>query len=621
MANQEINKIFKYSVFSIPATILFILPSYTDPINLPKLLVLIPFAVTTMILFLFLRKYEAVGIRSKITTKVTALYLTLAASMLVSGFLGSSNYIRVLFGSFGRNNGLIYYISAIAICITLLMIFIRESEFTYLFRVISLTSLVFGSYSLIQLFELDPVSWSNPYNRVIGTLGNPNFSASILAIFSIFWFYSLYRLNNAKIIKRLLYFGIAIVLAFLSWATASIQGILVIGLGIALIGYIAIRERVSSPFVPYLFFLGGGSFLSVIFVSFLGIGPLGSILEQYTLKLRAWYAFFGLRAMIDSPWTGFGVDNYVRAFRVFRNEAFVSQYGWGLTSNNAHSTPFQIGASFGIPVFLLYCLIHLLVLYRALKIINSRESSILNSYLKGISIIWLLVFSQSLLSIEIIGLGIMNWILGALILSSAKYQEINAKVEMGTKERKAKARVLPVWTGPLTISSLLMGVAPAIPVSREDSAFQKISFTQIIDEKSKAIVEENLGKLSYLTLYYPNKVDGILINLYKADKIQEIESIIDNIYRVDPDDAYVADLKATFFQNTNQVVEEVKVREKIRRLDPWNVKLELALAQAYKKIGDAKRLQESVDKMYKLDPDSAEYQQGLSLIENQSITP
>jgi hypothetical protein len=621
MATQEINKIFKYSVFSIPATILFILPSYTDPINLPKLLVLIPFAATTIILFLFLRKYQVAEIRSKFTSKVTALYLILALSMLVSGYLGSSNYIRVLFGTFGRNNGLIYYISAIAICVILLLIVIRESEFNYLFGVISFTSLVFGSYSLIQLFDLDPVSWSNPYNRVIGTLGNPNFSSSVLAIFSVFWLYSLYRSNNVHTIKRLSYFVIAIVFAFLSWATASIQGILVIGLGIALIGYIAIRERVSSPIVPYLFFLGGGSFLSVIFVSFLGIGPLGNILEQYTLKLRAWYAFFGFRAMIDSPWTGFGVDNYVGAFRIFRNEAFVSQYGWGLTSNNAHSTPFQIGASFGLPVFLLYCLIHLLVLYRALKIINSRKSSIPNSYLKGISVIWLLVFSQSLLSIEIIGLGIMNWILGALILSSAKYQEINAPIEIGSKERKARAKPLPVWTGPLTICSLLIGLAPAVPVSREESAFQQISFTQIVDEKSKAIVEENLGELSNLTLYYPNKVDGILINLYKADKIEEIESIIDNIYRVDSDDAYVADLKATFFQNTNQVVEEVKVRERIRRIDPWNVKLELALAQAYSKIGDAKKLQESVDRMYRLDPDSTEYQQGLSLIENKSFTP
>jgi hypothetical protein len=223
MANKEVSKVFKYSVFSIPATILLVMPSYSDPINLPKLLVLIPFATTTVILFLFLRKYEGEAIRGKIAIKVPALYLALSMSMLVSGFLGSSNYIRVLFGAFGRNNGLIYYITAIAICIILLMIVIQEKEFSYLFGIISVTSLVFGGYSLLQLFDLDPVSWSNPYNRVIGTLGNPNFSSSVLAVFSIFWFYSLYRLNNVQKIKKLIYIGVALVLAFLSWATESIH--------------------------------------------------------------------------------------------------------------------------------------------------------------------------------------------------------------------------------------------------------------------------------------------------------------------------------------------------------------------------------------------------------------
>jgi tetratricopeptide (TPR) repeat protein len=344
-------------------------------------------------------------------------------------------------------------------------------------------------------------------------------------------------------------------------------------------------------------------------------------LEQYTLKLRAWYAFFGLRAMIDSPWTGFGVDNYVVAFRTFRNETFVSQYGWGLTSNNAHSTPVQIGASFGLPVFLLYCLIHLLVLYRALKIINSRESSIYNSYLKGISVIWLLVFAQSLLSIEIIALGVMNWILGALILSSTKNQETTPKVEMVKKERKIKANPLPAWTGPLTICSLLIGVAPAIPISQEEIAFQNISSIQVADEESKAFVAENFKKLSKITLYYPGKLDRISINLIKSEMNKELESIINSLYNINSDDAYVADLKATYYENTNQIAEEIEIRERIRILDPWNLKLELALAGAYRKIGDTKKLQESLGRMFDLDPESAEYQQGISLIDEQSIIP
>ena len=619
MLIKEPNPAFKYVTYSIPATILIIAPGLTDPINVPKLMALLPIAFSAIVLFFALMKYGKTREKGKSDKIVLALYITLALAMLISGFIGSQNYIRVLFGTTGRNNGLLYYFAAISLALVLMYLVIQEREVSYLHKVLIWTSIPFAVYCTLQFLDLDPVDWNNPYSRVIGTLGNPNFSASALAIFSVFWLYLFFRSVGQKLKNRALFLLPCLAMVFLSWSTESVQGLIVFTLGAALILYMLVREKYSSSFIPYLFFIGGGLALAIVFTSFLGAGPLGGTLEQYTLKLRFWYASFGIMAMLDSPLTGVGVDNYISAFRIFRTEDFVLQYGTSLSTNNAHSTPAQVGATLGLAVFLLYCLLHLLILFKALQVINSRDASKL--YLKGVALMWILVFSQSLLSIEIIGLGIMNWVLGAIVLSatSMKISDENRKeVPAGKKER---TQSLPAWTGSLTITSLLVGSIILIPVSREDKAFQNLSFIQVADEQSQAIVRQEYGKLSSLTFFYPNKVDGIAANLLRANMSSEVEELVQNLYRVDMNDAVAADLLATYYGKTGQTLKELEVRERIRALDPWNPNLELSMARAYAASSQPVKLQESVDRLKSIAPLSEQYQQALSLLKEPLSNP
>lgn len=619
MPNRELNPAFKYAIFSIPATVLFIAPGYTDPINLPKVLLLLPFTISAIVLFFALKNYRKSRVNSKSDKFLLAIYSLLALAMLASGFLGSQNYIRILFGATGRNNGLIYFLAAISLAVVLMRLVIQELEVRYLNRVLIWSSLAFAFYCAMQFFDLDPVAWDNPYSRVIGTLGNPNFSASALASFAAFWLYLFFRADGQKLNVRALFIPPALTMVFLSWSTESIQGLMVFALGASLIIYMAIREKYSSSLIPYLFFLGGGLVLAIVFTSFLGIGPLGGTLEQYTLKLRGWYASFGIIAMLDSPLTGVGVDNYVTAFRTFKSEEFVLRYGSELTTNNAHSTPAQIGATFGLAVFLLYCLLQLWILLRALKVISSRDTS--QFYLKGVALMWILIFSQSLLSIEIIGLGVMNWVLGAIVLSATSIRANPENLEEIRTGKKQRNQSLPAWTGSLTIASLLIGSILVVPVSREDKAFQNLAFIQVADEQSKAIVRQEFEKLSNLTLLYPNKIDAIAANIFKAGMSSELERVAENLYRVDKNEAYAASVLATYYQNTGQVNKELEIRERIRVLDPWNSKLELSLARAYAASGQIIKLQESVDRLKSIAPLSEDYQQALSLLKEPLVNP
>jgi tetratricopeptide (TPR) repeat protein len=166
-----------------------------------------------------------------------------------------------------------------------------------------------------------------------------------------------------------------------------------------------------------------------------------------------------------------------------------------------------------------------------------------------------------------------------------------------------------------------VGAIPSIQVSREDRAFQNVSFIQITDEKSKDVFRQEFAKLSNITLFYPNNVDRIASNLFQADMSLELQKAVENLYRVESKDAYTAELIATYYKNTNQFSKEIEIREKLRSLDPWNLKLELALAQAYSTVSNMSKLEESVNRIKSLAPESPEYQEALLLLKPTTDNP
>ena len=234
---QEIHPAFRYALLALPATVLLIIPSFGDPINLPKVLALVLFSFTSAVHYLALHKNTTKKVETRELRIYLALYLLLAVTMLVSAFLGSQNYIQILFGTTGRNNGLIYYLSALVIVLVILRLIIGVREVAYVYRILIWTSLPFAIYSAMQYLDLDPVAWNNPYSKVIGTLGNPNFSASALAIFSVFWLYMFSRSSSKNLALKLSMLIASLIMVFLSWSTESLQGLVVIGLGFALVGY------------------------------------------------------------------------------------------------------------------------------------------------------------------------------------------------------------------------------------------------------------------------------------------------------------------------------------------------------------------------------------------------
>lgn len=617
MASIEVNPISKFGFLSIPATVLIVLPQFTDPINLPKLLVLVGVTFCVTVLFLSLRQQLVRSLKNPFETFAFGIYIALIVSITISSFAGSDNYIRVLFGTFGRNNGLLYYLCAITLSILLFRTAITQYDLYYLTKVIDWTSILFAIYCLVQLLNFDPINWINQYNRVTGTLGNPNFASAMLAMFSIYWAHKLLTLKEKKsdnLGKQ--FFAISafsISLALLSYSTESLQGPVIISVGILVLIWIFLMSYSKQSWVVKLIPIFGVLGIAGAFLTFLGFGPLGDNFEQYTLKLRSWYAFFGFKAMMDNPLFGVGVDNYIYAFRKYRTEEFVFQYGNQLSSNNAHSIPFQIGATFGLPVFIFYCALQFLVLYRSIAILSSREKNL--TYVRNISIVWILVFFQSLLSIEIIGLGIINWILGAIILSAPRLPLESGKIRSKFNSPEvAKARPLPPWVGALTLASFSVGIIPSIILAREESAYAIVTQLRPQGEEEKIFIEKKYTELSNFSFWDPTKVNRLLPALYSAGLDSEAENLIFSIYKVEPKDAYVNDVVATYYQNSGDYKKEIEFREKIRELAPLDFRLEGILARAYFDAGETPKLRGSVDRLKELAPESDEYSNSVKLL-------
>ena len=62
---QEIHPAFRYALLALPATVLLIIPSFDDPINIPKVMALVVFAFTSAVLYIALRK----SVHKKIETR------------------------------------------------------------------------------------------------------------------------------------------------------------------------------------------------------------------------------------------------------------------------------------------------------------------------------------------------------------------------------------------------------------------------------------------------------------------------------------------------------------------------------------------------------------------------
>jgi O-antigen ligase len=421
-ANREIQKLL---IFAAVVTLAITPTINHDPINQIKLFILVVMAgyfILDFTKFIFKNPYtlyENKSDRRIISFFRLALPLMISIKLL-SDVLNKGNIFQQLFGSFGRNNGLLAYIALAVIFGAATNLSLKAGLSKEITRLFVWLSLILVSYGLLQIFNLDPVDWKVLYNPIMLTLGNPNFSSSILGMLFCFLFPQTLS-NDIKSRQRFFILVLCLAITYVTIKTDSLQGLILIALG--LIGSIVIKtwyllkiKRWLNLTVAFFVFI-----FSMLACGAFGIGPLSSSLKQQTLLIRVEYWRTALAMWRDNFWFGLGSSSYGDYFRSYRDERSFELLGPKVGSSSAHNVLLDHLASSGIIVFLIIFSIQLLPLGVAIRrlIVNTQYDSIF----VGITLFYLAYLFQAQISIDNLGLAVWGWLFGGLALGGAIYKE------------------------------------------------------------------------------------------------------------------------------------------------------------------------------------------------------
>jgi O-antigen ligase len=450
---------------------LIVTPQFNlDPINLPKFLLLVVFSGA---LIGYLK-----GEIFKIPTDLKIASISFVLSMLITFFLSGAPFLGQFYGDFGRNTGLLTYFSLVIIFLSAVVV--NRSGFSEKIIIVMIGS---GSlvvmYGLIQWADLDPVDWANPYNKILGTLGNPNFASAFFGFTVIACLAYIFDQNQSNT-QRLPLALLALLALFLIIKSDATQGLMLTLLGVTLLFYLRFLKEKKNFVVTFTYIC---TFFICGFLAILGLlqrGPLGTLLYQESVTYRGDYWRAGWKMLWANPFTGVGMDNYGDWYRASRTLEATERRGPDVISNSAHNVFLDLASNGGFPLVLSYLMIVSLVARSAWKLV-SRNSGY-DKVASALVVIWIAYVLQSIISINQIGLALWGWLLGGTIIGYEKFGEVEL-ARLKRKESTKDFRSIPpsyVLTSALSmLIAALLGLGPVIKDASYISAVKKGDFVAI----------------------------------------------------------------------------------------------------------------------------------------------
>ena len=451
------------------AATLLVTPLWSlDPINPIKMLVVVP--VGFMSLGLILANRTSVG-WSKYKVVLGLISAFVVWQVLVVLISGGEIY-QQLFGSNGRNTGLITYVAFSFIFIGSLVASSSAviNRFMDVIFIVGSASLAYG---VIQALGADPFNWVNPYSPVFGFLGNPNFQSSLLGVLGAIVFGQFFAKGLKTQFKALIVVYLLVTLYVIK-ETNSQQGFLVLALGIGVVVGLYVLQLNRSLGVAYGLLSVLGFF--AVLIGTLNKGPLASILYKDSVTYRGDYWRAGWNMTVDHPIFGVGMDSYGDWYRRSRTLAATLRRGPDTTSNAAHNVFLDISSYGGFPLLIIYVALMVLVVISAIKVL--KRSTGFNPVFVGVFAGWVAFQAQSIISINQIGLAMWGWVLSGLIIGYEINTRNAAVVEQSTKKGRVASKPAQSSAGSVValfvafVLGVLVGMPPYVASAKYKSALE-----------------------------------------------------------------------------------------------------------------------------------------------------
>jgi O-antigen ligase len=581
----------KWALFTACLMTLFVNPKLADPFNAPKLYLLI---CGTIILLGFLIFGGDNFVKSRDTSTIMVIIFICAIGIAV--LLTDVKY-QALFGDSLRQTGFIAYFGFAVYLLTVYKFFRFDSKQDFYIAIGAVGSTL-AVYGIVQYSGNDPFPWINQYNPIITTLGNPNYSAALMAILATLSFSFIF---DRQIVawQRIFFLMLTLGLVVTIYLSDARQGLLSLAIGIGF--FISLKLLKKNTVFGSISLLGLFSVSILAVAGILQKGPLERFLYKDSVSLRGHYWRAGLKMFKENIFSGVGIDSYGNYFRLYRDSNFPVRYGYDLTSNNAHNVPIQLFATGGILVGLSYLAIILLIIYYFIKGFKRLGGSELNM-LCGAFAAWLAFQSQSIVSIDNIGLTIWGWVLGGLILGLTKTDNRESPA-LGSKSKHQIVKspttlaIRPVATG----AALLLALILVAKLTQSESLIFKIrgDLNYSASNQSTALTELNsIIEDPFAQPWYKATSADTLYQLgLKAQAIESMERIL----KIDQTNPVYLNTLASMYENTNDFEKSINLRIKSSKYDPYNVKNYLQLARLYKITGNYSKALEMKRKINELD--------------------
>jgi O-antigen ligase len=607
VSNQNRSKLIDKSsnsvwflLWSSAGTTLFLKTDFFDPFNSAKLIFLLITSAWLVGHLINSYRENPISLKSKDSIP-TLLVLSFIIFLFVSTLM-TDIVIVALLGETQRRNGFLAYLG-----LSIIFLFAsRKINILYslrVYKVAIITGIIVGTYGLIQIFGKDFIKWNNPYNSMIGTLGNPNFASATLAILFLLSFYGLFLRNIPKIYKLLaIIFLLVGIIAII--VSGSRQGLLTIFFSV--IFYLSAFTYLKYKKIGKLVLVLSLVSAMMATLGMLQKGPFASLLYKDSVSVRGYYWRAGIEMFKHSPLAGIGVDRYGTYFKEFREVGYPLKYGFDITSTNAHNTFIQLFATAGFFVGTAYLLLAGYVFYTGINLVRkSNEQERLISL--GLLSSWVGFQAQSLISIDNLGISVWGWLLGGSLIGLSRNNQTGIRESLNINYNSKTSNRVQINLFQPVISALIL--VPTIFFSSVINNFEKnLYFAGVLAVPSIPQNKEKVDDYSKMVLSsifvdpsYKYRAAVLLSNMGDQEKAFEIMS---NLQKEDPRNLdYIRGL--VYFEELREnILGVIVLREKISKADPWNAENYFQLLKLYKKTGDLLKAGEMKDKIISFAPKS-----------------
>ena len=525
----------------------------TDPVNIPKLLLLGGFAGLVLGNVVVAKLYKDNEIIFNLVGFfVLALTIPLA--------FASAPLVQQFYGISGRNTGFLAYLF-LAVLFLGAATLPRQSDYQAFPRAILIAGYASGFVCALELLGVNLLDAVNNFGAIIGTLGNPNFVSAFSGMMTVGAF-ALSLNKDFKLAQKLVFVFLSLLSLFMVIMSKSFQG-----LGTAFLGiFFVILLFVFYKRIWILFYglltssaVGGSLIIAGLFEK----GPLAASVYQYTLPIRVQYWQAGLKMLFDHPFTGVGLNSYGDWYRFARDADALITPGATVTTNVAHNVYVDFASGGGFLLLIAFTLLFGATLFYSLKALRKlRKFDALFISALGV---WIVYLITAFFSIDQLGLAVWGWVIGGALIGiskgiidepdkgDAKGKKISDAEKAKIIERNATNALIP------QLLLFLMFIGAVVPAFKGD-----MDWAQARRSGKAQIIADQVAKWPQDEIRYSNAMYSFLTSGLEGQAVPLIQQGLQMFPRSSV-------LWNYLYQNPKTPIEQRNLaREKLLELDPLN---------------------------------------------------